>query len=328
MKLTIGRGSLFYRISIDVHRGPTNKYVLPRAVIGLIETRAVLYMRYWIIGGEEKKELAYKSVSDGYRTHPALRSARAVHRAKYSRCSYRAHRAGCSISSISRFRRYANLRTVCHIIHFSLGAVCVRRSPPVWPRIYRSSIREAPSSRLVPCFPWLVRCILECLLIIIIRFTDTRTDARARARGADITFTKLAPPLRTSETTFSGHGWADLPALSPPWYSLPLLSRLISLRRSPSNMLTRYTNVYVRANTCTHSTHTHTHAHGGVIRNTGKVTPIPNAMEINDINNFAPYGICALSDTLLNFLLWMRAGTLGHARVRICTPMHIHVGYH
>lgn len=53
-------------------------------------------------------------------------------------------------------------------------------------------------------------------------------------------------PLRTSKTTLSRDGWADLGPVS---FSLslsisgrlPLLSRLISLQRSPSNMLTRRT---------------------------------------------------------------------------------------
>lgn len=38
----------------------------------------------------------------------------------------------------------------------------------------------------------------------------------------------------------------------------------------------------------------------------GEVTPIPNAMEINDINNFARSMVSALSVALLNSLLRMR----------------------
>ena len=82
--------------------------------------------------------------------------------------------------------------------------------------------------------------MLECLLIIIIWFMGFCSD------GADITFETHVLPLRMSKTTLSRYGWADLGTVSLSLSlsisgRLPLLSHLISLRRSLGNMLTQRT---------------------------------------------------------------------------------------
>jgi len=109
--------------------------------------------------------------------------------------------------------------------------------------------------------------------------------------GADITFETHVLPLRMSKTTLSRYGWADLGTVSLSLSlsingRLPLLSHLISLRRSLGNMLTQPTQ--------------------GSYPKHGKVTRIPNTMEINNINNFAPHDICTIRSALLNFLPWMQ----------------------
>lgn len=88
---------------------------------------------------------------------------------------------------------------------------------------------------------------------------------------------------------------------------LPLLSRLISLQRSPSNMLTRRQGERGR---------------GEGARGYPKhreVTRVPNAMEINDINNFAHRGILHYPHSVIEFSpVNAHDVACTHARSRAC----------